>query len=266
MRIIAADDEHLALELLTDTLRQVLPQAEIHGFSKPSQVLEFAQENRCDAALLDIQMRSMTGVELAEKLKRIQPQLNIIFVTGYNEYTGDAMRLHASGYIEKPVTEAKLRRELEDLRHPVERGAQPLLTVQCFGSFAVLDRSGAPVHFGRVKARECFAYLVSRCGASCSIKEIAGVLFEDSPYDRRQANYMQKIVTDMMNSLRAAGAEAVVEKTYNAIAVRTELLDCDYYRLRSGDTAVRESYQGEFMSQYPWAEYVAGYLDQQVFR
>ena len=51
-------------------------------------MLAFAQENKCDVALLDIQMRSM--------------------------------RLHASGYIEKPVTEAKLRRELDDLRHPVD--------------------------------------------------------------------------------------------------------------------------------------------------
>lgn len=168
-------------------------------------MLAFAQENKCDVALLDIQMRSM--------------------------------RLHASGYIEKPVTEAKLRRELDDLRHPVDAAVRPVLTVRCFGSFTVLDRAGAPVHFGRVKARECFAYLVSRCGASCSITEIAGVLFEGSPYDRRQANYMQKIVTDMMNSLRSARAEAAVEKTYNATTVRTELLDCDYYRLRSGDTA-----------------------------
>lgn len=200
-------------------------------------MLAFAQENKCDVALLDIQMRSMSGVELAEKLKAMQPQLNIIFVTGYNQYTGDAMRLHASGYIEKPATEAKLRWELDDLRHPVDAAVRPVLTVRCFGSFTVLDRAGAPVHFGRVKARECFAYLVSRCGASCSITEIAGVLFEGSPYDRRRANYMQKIVTDMMNSLRSAGAEAAVEKAYNAIAVRTELLDCDYYRLRSGNTA-----------------------------
>lgn len=75
--------------------------------SKVSEALTCMQENPCDIAFLDIRMRSMTGLELARKLKDIHPKINIIFVTGYDEYAGEAMRLHASGYIEKPVTEEK---------------------------------------------------------------------------------------------------------------------------------------------------------------
>lgn len=269
MRIIAADDERLSLELLTDTLAKALPDAEVAAFTKPSQVLAYAAETPCDVALLDIHMRTMTGLELAKKLKELQPEMNIIFVTGFSEYTGEAMQLHASGYIEKPVTADKLLRELEDLRYPVrtETSAEgaPLLTVRCFGSFAVFDRQGKPVHFGRVKAQECFAYLVSRCGASCSIREIAGVLFEDAPYDYKQANYMQKITASMMKSLREVGAETVVEKAYNAMSVHTERMDCDYYRFRGGDKQMAEQYAGEFMAQYPWGEYTAGYLDQRIY-
>lgn len=164
----------------------------------------------------------------------------------------------------------ELLRELEDPRHPVRMEApaekvQPLLTVRCFGSFAVFDRQGKPVHFGRVRAQECFAYLVSRCGASCSIREIAGVLFEDAPYDYKPANYMQKITASMMKSLREVGAETVVEKAYNAMSVHTERIDCDYYRFRSGDKQMAEQYTGEFMAQYPWGEYTAGYLDQHIY-
>ena len=270
MRIIAADDERLSLELLTGTLAKVLPDAEVAAFTKPSQVLAYAAENPSDVALLDIHMRTMTGLALAKQLKELQPELNIIFVTGFSEYTGEAMQLHASGYIEKPVTADKLLRELEDLRHPVRMEApaekvQPLLTVRCFGSFAVFDRQGKPVHFGRVRAQECFAYLVSRCGASCSIREIAGVLFEDAPYDYKQASYMQKITASMMKSLREVGAETVVEKAYNAMSVHTERIDCDYYRFRSGDKQMAEQYTGEFMAQYPWGEYTAGYLDQHIY-
>lgn len=42
-------------------------------------------------------MRGTNGVEVAKKLKGINPRMNIIFVTGFSEYTGDAMSLHASG-------------------------------------------------------------------------------------------------------------------------------------------------------------------------
>ena len=116
MRILAADDEVLAREMLVDAIKASIEDCELFDFSKPSQLLEFAQNNpACDIAFLDIHMRGMNGVELAKKLKDITPTINIIFVTGFDEYTGDAMRLHASGYIMKPVTKEKIDHEMADL-------------------------------------------------------------------------------------------------------------------------------------------------------
>ncbi len=261
MKVLAVDDERLALQLLTDTVQRVLPGAEVLPFSKAGEVLAFARETPCDIAFLDIRMRTMTGLELACRLKELCPNVNIIFVTGYREYAFDAMELHASGYIEKPVTEEKVRRELSNLRHPVaEEMPQAELKVMCFGNFDVFTVSGELLHFDRAKSKECFAYLVSRCGNSCSIRELAGALFEDMPYDRRQANYVQQIITSMMKSLREAGAESVIRKSYNALSVDPALLDCDYYRFRAGESAAVNSYRGEFMQQYPWAEFITGQL------
>ena len=76
MKILAADDEKLALELLVDSIRKALPDAEIFDFSKPSELLAFAQDTACDVAFIDIEMRGMTGVELAQKLKTFLPQLH----------------------------------------------------------------------------------------------------------------------------------------------------------------------------------------------
>ena len=170
MKIIAIDDELLALHMLTDTIRKAVPEAEIFAFSKPSEVLVCAEENTCEVAFLDIRMRTMTGLELARRLKDLQPKINIIFVTGYNEYTGEAMNLHASGYIEKPVTAEKVRRELDDLRHPIQtKKVDALLRVDCFGCFEAFLPNGEPLRFERAKSKECFAYLVSRCGNACTV-------------------------------------------------------------------------------------------------
>lgn len=119
LRILAVDDEPLALEMLADAIKKAAPDAEVIEFGTPSELLRYAENNICDIAFLDIHMRGMTGIGLAGRLKEKLPDINIVFVTGYDEYAGEAMALHASGYIVKPVTAEKVFRELADLRHPV---------------------------------------------------------------------------------------------------------------------------------------------------
>ena len=99
LRIVAVDDEPLALELLVRTVHDVRPQAQIMAFTEAEGLLKYARENPVDVAFLDIQMRGINGVELADALRQLHPAINLIFVTGFDQYTGDAMALHASGYI-----------------------------------------------------------------------------------------------------------------------------------------------------------------------
>lgn len=256
MKILCVDDEPLALEMLTEAIQEAKPDAQLKAFRKQSELLEEAQENGCDIAFLDIHMRGMNGVELAKKLKDSNPKMNIIFVTGFDEYTGDAMKLRASGYIMKPVTKEKIEEELQELRFPIEPKSDAILKVQCFGNFDVFTPDGTPVHFERSKSKEVFAYLVHRHGSSCTVKEIAAVLFEDEPYDLKQQAYLQKIFSAMMKSLKKIGAEKVVNKSYNSMSVNVNLIDCDYYRFREMDAGAVNAYQSEYMSQYYWADFM----------
>lgn len=257
MRILAADDEVLAREMLVDAIRASITDCELFDFSKPSQLLEFAENNpACDIAFLDIHMRGMNGVELAKKLKDITPTINIIFVTGFDEYTGDAMRLHASGYILKPVTKEKIDHEMADLRHPIVPKNDALLKVQCFGNFDVFTPDGVPVHFERSRSKEVFAYLVHKNGSSCTIKELAAALFEDEPYDLKQQAYIQKIISAMMKSLKKCNAADAVYKKYNSLSVNPSKLDCDYYRFKELDSGAVNAYNSEYMAQYYWADFM----------
>ena len=255
MRILCVDDERLALQMLEQAVKKAKPEAQVLAFKFQDELIDEAAKNGCDVAFLDIHMRGMNGVEVAKELKKINPKMNIIFVTGFSEYTGDAMRLHASGYIMKPVTKEKVEAELSDLRFPIVPKSDALLRVQCFGNFDVFTPDGKPLHFERSKAKEVFAYLVHRHGSSCTKKEIAAILFEDMPYDSKQQIHVQKIMSALMKSLREAGAEKVIEKSYNNIAVNVKLIDCDYYRFEELDAGAVNAYQNEYMSQYYWAEF-----------
>ena len=255
MRILCVDDERLALQMLEQAVKKAKPEAQVLAFKFQDELIDEAAKNGCDVAFLDIHMRGMNGVEVAKELKKINPKMNIIFVTGFSEHTGDAMRLHASGYIMKPFTKEKVEAELSDLRFPIVPKSDALLRVQCFGNFDVFTPDGKPLHFERSKAKEVFAYLVHRHGSSCTKKEIAAILFEDMPYDSKQQIYVQKIMSALMKSLREAGAEKIIEKSYNNIAVNVKLIDCDYYRFEELDAGAVNAYQNEYMSQYYWAEF-----------
>ena len=256
MRILCVDDEPLMLQMLETAVREAKPGADVTAFERQTDLLQDAKQNGCDIAFLDIHMRGMNGVELAKALKEINPKMNIIFVTGFSEYAAEAMRLHASGYLMKPVTKEDIEEELSDLRFPIVPKDNAVLKVQCFGNFDVFTPDGAPVHFERSRSKEIFAYLVHRHGSSCTIKEIAAALFEDEPYDKKQQSYIQILISSMMKSLKKAGAADVVRKSYNSLSVDVDALDCDYYRFQQLDAGAVNAYANEYMSQYYWADFL----------
>ena len=256
MRILCLDDEPLALKMLKMCVTEAKPEAEVCAFDDQDELLDDAGINGCDIAFLDIHMRGMDGVEVAKRLKGINPKMNIIFVTGFSEYKGDAMDMKASGYIMKPVTTEDVQRELSDLRFPIIPQANALLRVQCFGNFDVFTPAGEHVRFERSKAKEVFAYLVHKHGASCTTKEIFAIIFEDEPYDKKLQNLLQTYIYSMIKSLKDVGAESAVIRSYNALAVNVDVIDCDYYRFKQLDAGAINRYEMEYMNQYSWADFL----------
>ena len=254
MRIIAVDDEKIALESLASAIKSIVAEDEVLSFRYPEDALEYAKENFCDIAFLDVEMAGMSGVELAEALKQYNNEINIVFCTGYDSYRGAAFELHASGYLMKPITPEKVKRELENLRRPIFEKKR--LKVQTFGNFEVyLD--GKPINFKYRRTKELFAYLVDRAGAMCTVGEITGILFED---ESGREDYFQKLRRDLLSTLEEVGcADTIVHKRGMLGVVVTEL-QCDYYDYLNNKKELATSYFGEYMSQYSFAEYTNAQL------
>ena len=88
------------------------------------------------------------------------------------------------------------------------------------------------------------------------LPKFAAALFEDEPFDTKQKNHIQQLIYAMIKSLKAAGAEEAVVRSYNALAVNPDVLDCDYYRFKELDAGAVNAYQNEYMSQYYWADFL----------
>ena len=120
MKIIILDNHKLIIAEIKRQVLSVLPKAECTCFTKQREAIEYVKKNHVDAALLDIDMPGLNGIEVAELMCRINPRLNIIFVTGYPEYALQAFSVPVSDFIVKPVSEDALKATFQKLRFPPE--------------------------------------------------------------------------------------------------------------------------------------------------
>ncbi len=263
MQIIAVDDEKLALENILSAIDEALPGVEVTSFRKGKEALAFAKDNQIDIAFLDIEMRDMDGISLAKDLKLVNPKVNIIFTTGYSAYTGEAMSMHASGYVMKPVTAEKIKHEVEDLRHAIEEeipiNKSSEITARAFGSFEIFA-NGEPMKFSYNKSKELLAYLIDRKGAMCTTREICDVLWEDDDPDQH-ASYIKNLRKDLRTAFEAVGAEDALIIQWGKLGVSPSHIACDYFDWIDGKVSGINAYHGEYMTQYSWAEFTHAMLD-----
>ena len=248
MIAIAVDDEQLMLHALVRAISASPDVKEVVKFSSPEKALNFVEENPIDVAFLDINMRGMGGIALAEKILEFRPNSKIVFCTGYEEYAIPAFKLHASGYLMKPISAEDVQGEIDNIKGV--RKKEKLLTVQCFGNFDVYARDEA-LEFKRSKTKELFAFLVDRHGAGMTVKQICAALFPDDTDDEKNGAYIRQLILDLKNALKMVGAERVLCHETPYYRINTDLLMCDYIsHLETG----KPEFYGEYMTQYSWAE------------
>jgi two-component system sensor histidine kinase/response regulator len=101
--------------------------------------IEMAQKNEIDVAVLDIRMAGMSGIEVLERIKFVNPNIEAIMMTAFEttDTIRQALRLRACDYINKPfdiatirsaVSQAMQRRRLEGEIHSSAEKVQELLT------------------------------------------------------------------------------------------------------------------------------------------
>lgn len=247
MKILLVDDEELQLLRLENEAKKVLPNdTEIFKFSNPLEAHKFAKDKKIDIAFLDIEMPGLNGIQLARELKKINPQVNIIFVTAYDRYALDAYKIHASGYLTKPVKADKIREELDGLRYPVKMTGEKKIQIKCFGNFEVFH-DGEPLKFSYQKAKELFAYLVDREGSAININELNAVLWEED-----HSSYLRNLIADIQQTLRSVDAGEVFIKRHNECYIDVNTVDCDAYEYKKGNPNAIRMYRGEYMIQYSW--------------
>lgn len=183
MNILIVDDE-------VDTLNEINFYVKKHKVcdysvicTNPLRALEEVEKLHFDAALLDIEMPVMNGLELSEQLLNISPYMKIAFITAYNSYATEAFDVNAIDYVLKPIREERLVRALDRLLSKgtinlQEKEDRPKLSIYTMGKLVVKIGEDI-VKWNRRKSAELFAYLLENREMPIHKEKLCDLLWPD---------------------------------------------------------------------------------------
>ena len=178
--------------------------------------------------------------------------MEIIFITGHEQYALKAYGLHAAGYLLKPYNREEVEYAIQSAELLSKR-QQHKVFVKTFGKFDVFV-DGEPLFFKNSKSKELLALLVDAKGSTITSGYAISMLWEDKPFDENSQSLYYKAAKNLEKTLEEYGVEDILIKTRYERCVNRKKFECDYYSLLREDKDAVCQFHGEYMSQYSWAE------------
>ena len=255
MKIVVIDDEMTALQSFLN--ESITYDVEYKFFKDDeSAILDYVTKNTVDAVFTDIGMPQINGLDLAEKLIEMRPDLTLVFITGMPITADDLseeIKANTLGFLYKPYNADKLAEYLNIIKKRT-----PVLSVKMFDGFDCFV-DGKIVRFSSAKSKELFALLIAYNGKSLSMADAISLLWED--YDVEKAKILYRnAVFRLRKTLSAIGVNCVNFERAMLTLDKTNIT-CDYWNfLQTGNGA----YHGEFCKSYDWSVSYLPELDQKA--
>lgn len=195
---IIVDDDRISLNLLSYQLQKTGDFETIHEYSSPFEALKNIPVLQPDVIFLDIEMPGLSGIDLAAKLRKMNIETPIIFITAHRNYAYEAFRVGAFNYLLKPYSMKELQQVLIKLKKSIavseytitslidtvpsledtkSLSEKPMFSldnvssttvdpstqsacIRCFGKFEVQNGKGNVVKWSSKKAKELLAYFI----------------------------------------------------------------------------------------------------------
>ncbi len=251
MRTILVDDELWALEQFELEAENISDIEIVGKFLRPLEALEFAHNNTVDFALLDISMPEMDGIELGKKLKEINPNIVIIYVTSYDSYLQEAfLGVKADYYILKPYNTTDVQ-EVFSRAMLLSSRLRKRVRFNTFGRFDMFVDDKV-VRFSNAKAKELLALCVDRRGGTVTMDEAIDKLWENRLYDVQVKRLYRKAVIYLHALFIDYDAANVFESGRGVCNLNAKEVDCDYYEYLENN--ISHEFDGNYMVEYSWAE------------
>lgn len=259
MQVIYVDGEKKALDNFCLTVKGMAGVESLKLFQSGDGAVAWAEKNAVDMAFLDMEIQGTSGIALAEKLKQLNRNIHIVFVTAYSQFALDAFSVDAIGYILKPYSREDIQRVVDKAKR-----IKPLpyrkVTIETIPDFTMwVDEE--MVHFGKTKSEELLALIVSRGERGITSGEAIGYLWPERADDSKTQALFRMTFKRMMSKLDEMGISDIIVSNGRYKYINRDKVDCDLYRILEGDREISKKYAGEYMCSYSWAEGRNGQLN-----
>lgn len=182
LKIAIVDDEQIQVDTMTSLINEAaadleLPVSLIEFSSGEAFLFELEDQQDIDIVFLDIEMKSVDGLDVAKAIRTKDSELTIVFATAFAEYAVQGYDVQAMDYLLKPIESDKIKRVLK--RH-IERqpSVKETVTIDSHGEMIRLTLDD--ILYIEVNRRECEIHLKDKVvTVNRSLIEIADELNDD---------------------------------------------------------------------------------------
>lgn len=270
MKILFVDDESSSHINFCQNVNNRDDITSLNCFFNAEDALSFASQNTLDCAFMDISLGGdISGLELAKKIKELQPHIEVAFLTAFDEYTKDSYQIGGRAYLTKPYPPQELDAALDLMGRLIQ--TRPLninqttdvdapIRIRTFGNFDLII-DGRAFAFKTAKAKEALAYLVDQMGSSASGAQIFFALWENQEYNATTSIYVRRTMRALKEELAQLGLAEALNYARNSYSIDITKWYCDSYALLNGGQKEAVLFNGEYMKQYAWGEMTIPLLD-----
>ncbi|TBL76270.1 response regulator [Paenibacillus thalictri] len=232
LRVMLVDDEEHALAILEIFLREFEHVDIVGSFTDPFQALEQLETLRPDVVFLDIQMPRLMGIEAAERIKGLLPEIQFVFTTAYSEYAVRAFEIQSVDYLLKPFTKERLRNTISRFKKAgpsskanLAADMMPEIYIQCFGGFHIHTASGI-MSWKTNKEKELCAFLVHHRGKQVDAATIIESLWRELELNKAKT-YLYTCMSFLRKSFLANGINDKVDKAGRGYVIELAGIESD---------------------------------------
>ena len=125
LKAIIVDDEQHCIDTLTWQIQEFCPAVEIiMALDSPVEAVDVIQQESPDLLFLDVEMPDMTGFELLNKVKSLNPK--VIFTTAHDKFAVQAFKVSAVDYLVKPIDDDELQNAVKKVQQQQSRDNEAL--------------------------------------------------------------------------------------------------------------------------------------------
>lgn len=247
MKIIVVDDEISALNtFLPNVIDDMSVECKMF-MNAPRSALEYVRVNKVDVAFLDIRMPEIDGIDLAERMLAVNPELKIVFISAYaqdEKGIREKLKGKVAGFCHKPYSAENLKRLLASLNTDT---TLPKIFLRTFDAFDLFV-NGVAVNFPSAKSKELLALLTDAQGSYVTMDTAVGNLWPDKNAELGKRLY-RDAVCKLRLKLNELGIAELVSFERGRAVINTRVAACDMWDFVLGVGV----FSGRYMPQYGWS-------------